>query len=254
MNRQQVKNTFKEYTDAYNSRDEKIRLKIEHTAYVAKLSDIIAESLGLSDRDQNLAWLIGMLHDIGRFEQIRRYQTFNDAISVDHAKFGADLLFCEGLIEQFMGDLTREELDIVELAIRQHNKYRVVEGLSDREMMFCNIIRDADKIDILRVNVQSPMEVIYGVTTEELLHSDVTPEVLQCFEEEHCVLKALRKTAVDNLVGHISLAFELVYPESRRLAAEQGYLNQMLDFHSQNPKTNEIFAEMKKKMGAWIHN
>ena len=42
-----------------------------------------------------------MLHDIGRFEQIRRFGTFNDVQSVDHAEFGADLLFKEGLIRKF---------------------------------------------------------------------------------------------------------------------------------------------------------
>ena len=42
-----------------------------------------------------------MLHDIGRFEQIRRFGTFNDAQSVDHAEFGADLLFKECLIRKF---------------------------------------------------------------------------------------------------------------------------------------------------------
>ena len=44
-----------------------------------------------------------MLHDIGRFEQIKRYGTFNDSKSVDHGEFGADLLFKEQrLIEDYI--------------------------------------------------------------------------------------------------------------------------------------------------------
>ena len=44
--------------------------------------------------------------------------------------------------------------------------------------MFCNILRDADKVDIFRVNVDTPAEDIYNVTTEELKNSQVSPEVM----------------------------------------------------------------------------
>ena len=50
-----------------------------------------------------------------------------------------------------------------------------------------------------------------------LYQEEVTPEVLQSFDEEHAVLRSLKKTAVDNVVGHISLVYELVYPESCRI-------------------------------------
>lgn len=82
--------------------------------------------------------------------------------------------------------------------------------------MYCKILRDADKIDILRVNLDTPMEEIYNVTTEELKNSQVTPEVMQAFDEHHAVLRALKKTAIDNAVGHISLTYELEYPMSRK--------------------------------------
>ena len=48
--------------------------------------------MGLTGEDKDVAWLLGMLHDIGRFEQIRCFGTFNDGMSVDHAELGADIL------------------------------------------------------------------------------------------------------------------------------------------------------------------
>ena len=101
INRKNVINAFAEYVRNYDPSDEKIKLKIDHTYRVAGLCQRIAESLGLSEPDVDIAWLLGMLHDIGRFEQIRRFGTFNDVQSVDHAEFGADLLFKEGLIRKF---------------------------------------------------------------------------------------------------------------------------------------------------------
>ncbi|MFR4260246.1 hypothetical protein [Gemmiger formicilis] len=75
-------------------------------------------------------------------------------------------------------------------------------------------MRDADKIDILRVNVETPMEEIYNVSTEALRQSPVTPAVLDAFYEHHCILHSLKKWPADNAVGHASLVFELCYPES----------------------------------------
>ena len=233
INRKNVINAFAEYVRNYDPSDEKIKLKIEHTYRVAGLCQRIAESLGLSEPDVDIAWLLGMLHDIGRFEQIRRFGTFNDAQSVDHAEFGADLLFKEGLIRKFAegyyeecelarsGDEEAEQIiknnehhnkdtGLLEMAIRQHNKYRVKEDLTERQRMFCDILRDADKVDIFKVNADIPMEIIYDVTTEELKNGVITKEVLESFYKKETVLKSVRRSAVDHIVGHISLLFELV--------------------------------------------
>ena len=102
IDRERVKNTFAEYTSGYNATDQKIKLKIDHTYRVAELCELIASDLKLDEYETDVAWLTGMLHDVGRFEQIKRYNTFNDAQSVDHANFGADLLFKEGLIDTYV--------------------------------------------------------------------------------------------------------------------------------------------------------
>lgn len=118
--------------------------------------------------------------------------------------------------------------------------------------MFANILRDADKVDILRVNVETPLEEIYNVSTEVLRRESVTPQVLQAFQEGHTVLRALKRTAVDNVVGHISLVYELVFPVSLHMVAEQGYLDRLMDFRSENPETREDFAAIQKKMKEYM--
>ncbi len=253
IDRTKVKLAFANYVSGYNADDEKIKLKIIHTYKVAEICDQISESLSLNEMDKEIAWLLGMLHDVGRFEQIKRYGTFNDALSVDHAKFGADLLFNEGLLEAFVPGLLYEpEKDLIELAIRQHNAYRIMEGLSERELLFCKIIRDADKVDIIRVNIETRMEDIYDVTTEQLLNDVISDAVLEAFDEEHCILKSIRKTSVDQLVGHISLAFELEFQISLLLVKQQGYMEQMLSFVSKNSKTNEQMKHVNDKMKDFV--
>ena len=78
IDRQKVVRVFDEYVENYNRQDEKVRLKIEHTYRVSMLCEEIGVSLGLCEEDLSLAWLLGMLHDIGRFEQLKNYGTFID--------------------------------------------------------------------------------------------------------------------------------------------------------------------------------
>ncbi len=256
IDRKKVENNFKRYTEKYDLQDLKIQLKAEHTFHVAELCDQIARSLALSEEDVDLAWLMGMLHDLGRFEQLRQYGTFSDADSVDHAALAVKLLFEEGLIEEYLpASMLYENGDahsLLRTAIANHSAYRLEQGLSRREEQFCHILRDADKLDIFRVIVEKDMDEIYHFSPGQLAQSGVTEEVAQAFREHHAVLRSLKKKPADYVVGNAALAFELVFPISRRLAIEQGYLKKILAFSSDNPETRKIFAELCQCMWNYL--
>lgn len=250
LDRPHARQAFAEYTSHYNAADPKVKLKIDHTYRVAALCERIANSLSLPPQDVDLAWLCGLLHDVGRFEQLRRYGTFIDAKSIDHALMSVTVLFEEGRLRDYIAGTDEDAL--LRTAIRLHNAYRLPEEMDDRTQMFCQILRDADKIDILRVNVETPMEQIYNVSTEALRQSPVSPAVLDAFYEHHCVLRTLNHYPADNAVGHASFVFELCYPESLRAVAEQGWLWKLLDFKTENPDTAKAFAGMKAEMQRWL--
>lgn len=244
LDRQRVQAAFLEYTSHYNAENPKIRLKIDHTFRVAALAERIADTLG-ADRD--FAWLMGMLHDVGRFEQVKRYNTFVDSVSVDHGAFGAELLFGEGLLNRF-GTFRPETEALLELVIRNHNQFRIQPGLTEEELLYCRILRDADKIDIFRVNCETPVEEIYNVSRQELVSSEVTEAVRSGFREGHAVLRTLKRTAVDNVVSHVCLVFELEFPVSVDIAREQGYVDQLMAFESENADTRDWFAYMRETL------
>lgn len=250
IDKEKVKETFREYTSHYDITDDKVRLKVEHTYRVADLCERIAASEQMSVPEQELAWLLGMLHDVGRFEQLRRFHTFADAQSVDHAALGADLLFQDNLIRDYVNQT--EEDTLIETAVRWHSAYRLPENLDKRTEKFANILRDADKIDILKVNVDFPLEEIYNTTTEKLRQEEISEEVLQSFYEHHAVLRALKKTSVDNVAGHCSLVFELVFPESLRIVREQDFIWKLLAHKTENEKTARQFAGMKAEMEKFL--
>lgn len=250
VDRQRAVDVFNSYVENYNKSDEKVRLKIEHTIRVASLCEEIAKSINLSKEDCNIAWLTGLLHDIGRFEQLRRFGTFNDALSIDHAALSSEILFDNGMIRDFVDDISNDLL--LHIAVKSHSLFKIPDDLTKRETMFCNILRDADKVDIFRVNVEFPLEEIYNVTTEDLKNAAVTPEVMQSFYEEHATLRSLKKTSIDNLIGHISLIYELIYPYSVYATLSQGYIQKMLSFKSDNPVTQKQLEEINELTDSYI--
>lgn len=256
IDRELVRGQFAAYVKNYNASDDKIRLKIVHTYHVAELCETIASSLTEDSSDVDLAWLLGMLHDIGRFEQLRRFGTFSDAESVDHAQLATEILFGgKHRILEYLplsSGADDEIMTLIQTAIACHSVYRLPKELDFRTRMFCQILRDADKIDILRVNVDVPLEAIYNTTTQAVKTAEVTPEVMQAFAEEHAVLRSLKKTPVDHVVGHMALVFELVYPISIALVKEQGYLNRLMNFSSENEKTQEQFQILRAHMCEYL--
>lgn len=97
-----------------------------------------------------------------------------------------------------------------------------------------------------------PAEEIYNVAKEEIYTTEVTKEVLENFKRKDTILKSLKRTAVDNVVGHISLIFGLVYDKSIKIVEEQGYLKKILEFKSQNEKTNIQFDEIREIVREYI--
>ncbi len=59
---------------------------------------------GTALEDVDLAWLVGLLLDIGRLEQLKQYGTFLDADSFDHARYGAEILFGKGKFRYYTAD------------------------------------------------------------------------------------------------------------------------------------------------------
>ncbi|MDO5518558.1 MAG: HD domain-containing protein [Clostridium sp.] len=205
----------------------------------------------MSKEEADLAWLTGLLHDIGRFEQIRRYGTFNDALSINHGMLSVEILFEDGMIREFIDDESTD--DLIRKTIGCHNAYMVPEEFSKREKIFCNILRDADKIDIFKVNIVSPLEEVYNVPREEIYNSQITEAVMEDFKRKKTVLRSLRKSAADNVACHISLVFGLVYDESLRITVQQAYLDEMMNFESKIENTNKQLKEIRTVVKSYIN-
>ena len=229
-NREQAQEVFLRYAAQYDMENILIRHKVEHTIRVAELSGRYANALGMDGEDADFAWLLGLLHDIGRVEQARRYGTFVDSQSVDHAEFSADILFRDGLMERFPDEGLPEDWRIIaETAIRLHNKLTLPETLDSRTRRFAEVLRDADKTDIFRVIASIPFEDRVGSSRASFTETEeASPEVMACVLEHRCVPSGIRHSRFEGHISHCCMAFELVFEVSRRTVQEEGWLRSLL--------------------------
>lgn len=231
---------FDNYVKNYDMSNEKINLKYYHTYRVCEQSIAISKSLNLSKEDTDIAYLIALLHDIGRFEQIKRFNTFDDEKSIDHALFGCKILFEEGLIRDFIIDDSYDK--IIRKAIFNHNKFTIQEGLDERELLHSKIIRDIDKIDI-----------IYNATDLGQIKlndddSEISEKVKESFYKGNNVSKLDMKTHNDTIMVKFAFVFDLNFKYSFEYFKENDFVNKMYS----KLKNKSIFKDYVDELNKYI--
>lgn len=241
INIENAKKVFKEYVKDYNLNDGKIALKVGHILRVSNISRKIATSLNLSEEDVNLAELIGLLHDIGRFEQVRRFNTFVDKDSINHGEYGVKILFEDNLIEKF--NIEEKYYKIIKTAILNHNRAEIEEGLTEKELLHSKIIRDSDKIDIFYILLTDSIENTYGCfSLEQETFSD---ETVREFKENHVIDYSKNETYGDKWITHVAYVFNFYYKNSYIVVKENDYINKLLlKAQFKNPETIKIAKEL----------
>ena len=235
MNLEEAKNEFLKYTEPYKDLSELCLLKIHHTFRVMDLCREIAEDLGLQQEDVELAMYCGLLHDIGRFEQWRRYETFDDSKSFDHAEIGIEVLQENHYINQYLLDISLQK--IVLESIRYHNKYEIPKNLSEREQLFCNIVRDADKVDILYL-------CSIGHIQRDIENDSFSDKIYHDLLEEKQIHREDVKTKEDTLAISLGLVYGIHYSKSIEILKEKDYMNQIITLYEE--KTENV--ELKKQL------
>jgi HD superfamily phosphohydrolase YqeK len=149
MNLQYLYDWFQSYVRSYYSEDEAVMsgvvLKEKHSFRVAKYMNQLTADLKLIERQRMIAETTGLLHDLSRFYQWSTYLTFSDSDSIDHGEVAALELETADILNQF----SQTERDAIVFAVRHHNKMNVPEERQEKKL-FASLVRDVDKIDILR--------------------------------------------------------------------------------------------------------
>ena len=236
MDLEKAQKEFIKYTENYDLRDSNIIRKQLHSIRVMELSEKIAKRLNLSKEKIEIATLIGLLHDIARFEQYTRYHTFKDAESVDHGDLGVEILNKD--LHKYIDKDKYDE--IIKLAVKNHNKYKIEEGLTQEQELFAKIIRDADKIDIFYEGV-----VMFWKGNESAVEeSTISPEVFEQIQNNIQVKRGTRQTPVDNVLSVLAFIFDINFKTSFEILKQEDYINKMLNRY--NMKDEQSKKELEE--------
>ncbi|MDD3186902.1 MAG: HD domain-containing protein [Bacilli bacterium] len=233
-----AKKAFKDYLKNYDLSIGMIKLKVTHTYGVVSLSEYIARDLNLCEEDIELAKLIALLHDIGRFEQARQYGDYIDYKTVDHADLGVKILFDDNLIRKFIKDNKYD--NIILKAIKNHNRLAIEDLLNEKELLHAKIIRDADKADNFRVKTTEKIENICNLNIKEMENSEITDKIYNDFMNSKVIITKDRKTGIDFWISYIAFIFDFNYKSGLKYVSNKNYINIMVDrINYNNPVTKE---------------
>lgn len=227
---------FKKYVDGFNLNDKTFIQKYDHSIRVMNLCEKFAKLLFFSEEDQILAKKIGLLHDIGRFNELKSHGNLYDK-EYDHAKEGIKVLFDEQEIKNY--DIDISDYELVEKAIFNHNKYEIInmKSFNERELRLSKLIRDCDKIDILYLHNVGEVKIIEDNKEISLIIKDNFFKHKPSKHDE-------KRSKSDSIVLLMSFVFDINYEcILRYIKEEQIYEKLYLTIENKN-LFDEYFEEI----------
>ncbi|MGN0888736.1 MAG: HD domain-containing protein [Kiritimatiellia bacterium] len=217
-------------------------LKLLHTGKVVENAKLIAAGEGFEATTARVCEAAALLHDTGRYEQLKRYNTFRDSDSVDHAVFSHDIVVEKG----WLGGV--EHRQAILDAVLFHNRRELPEGLDPLTLAAAQTVRDADKLDIFRVLEDQVAKTDWRHDCKAFWNLPTTarpnPDVLAAIRERRPVAYQDIKSLADFVLIQVGwMISDLAYATSRRLCAERGHLAYRRDFLHQltdDPAIDEL--------------
>lgn len=206
----------------------------------------------LNEEDQQLAELIALLHDIGRFNSFVFITAFHRTLWITlHSVYNCYLREKNPMISRFIEDRSYDEL--IRVAIARHSDFRL-EGIQDERTLFhAKMIRDADKLDNCRVKLVDSVEAMIGVPQEHAGEGKISPKVWESCLRKEAVSSPDRITSVDYWVSYAAQYYDLNFKETWRIMKEKDYISRIIKRLEYKEKdTREKMEILEQQMNAYM--
>ena len=248
-NIQQFDSFFESYYKGFKGlsaiQKKNFEIKKAHSLRVALLMEELAQKQELEEEISSLVYCTGLFHDLGRFPQFIKYNTFNDQVSVDHAALSVEELGKNGLA----GMIGAEEAEWVGSAIFFHNKYEVPKNLPPQVQTLSKLLRDADKLDILEVICdyyeKKGKEPNHTLTWEMPGAYKISESMGREIQRKKQVPKDAVQNQLDIKVYQMSWVYDLNYREAFRILAKKRYIERIYQFLPKSEKIIEFYRGIK---------
>ena len=200
-----------------------MELKRVHTAKVVENAVAIAEGESFGDREREDGMIAALLHDTGRYEQLKRYNTFKDSDSVDHAVFSHDIVRKLGWLDGYA------DAEPILKSVLYHNRRDLPDDMDALTALLSHTVRDADKLDIFRVLEEQVRTTDWRKDSRAFWNLKVSeapnPLVVAAIRERRPVDYQNIKSLADFVLIQIGWMISgLHFATSLRLSRERGHL------------------------------
>lgn len=234
--------------------DEHFVLKEEHSRNVFRHACGIAEGTDVFLSSPVLARALlsaGLYHDLGRFPQYARYKTFSDPLSINHAELSA----AECKRRDFLAKEAPRVRGLALAGVVMHNRFALPAGADENALAVAKAVRDADKLDIMRVMAAhlvgtAPVDAVVVLNVER--SPRVSPPILRAVLERRLGSYADLKTTTDFALLICGWVYDLNFHWSRKKAAASGHLFSLFASLPQTEELEPFFAQYKEDMAQYV--
>lgn len=233
---------FLEYTSKYDFPE--CRFKVEHSFRVKDFAMSIAESLNFSEEDKRLVYKASLLHDIGRFEQFKRYHNFRDRDNEYHGDIGVKVLLNNNLIDKF-AENSFERKTILKVC-----KYHgTMDELGDsKKDTIIKIVRDSDKIDILN-------SALKGEIVLHIENANVSDYAKETFNNHTLLNLKEMATPADRFVVWLCFTFDFNFKYTFKYLKDTKLLDKLIIKYinkTDNQSTKDVYKDMGRVINKYI--
>ena len=254
------KEWFESYTDQFLYQDEikdyPFIVKKKHTKRVCAMIDAICDDLDFSKhvRVRELAQIIALFHDLGRFEQYARYHTFKDSESVNHGIQSIKDL----MRNQVLDNIPLRDRRIIFNAIRYHSVANIPLDKNAETLFYIRLIRDADKLDIWRIfidyyharDIHQSQVIELGVSDRP----ECSEKILDALMNGRIALISELKTLNDFKLIQLGWIYDLNFRFSFEHVKNENIIEQFADMLPKTEKIQTIVNNLLKYRNAQIKN
>ena len=231
MEKAKLIEVFSVYAKNFDFDDPIIALKYNHGLAVANLSYEIAESLLMSEQQKLLSYFIGLVHEIGSFENWKKTKTYQDTITTKQ------ILFNDNLIEKF--NIEKTDQKIVMLSINGLNekndeeinnyckKFKESEKKIEEIIKYQNILLDANILDLFGMMKRKSLPVIHATNSKESL----SKIIFKNFKDENKASVEDVQSKLDEVIYFLSLFYDLKFNYSIQYALKLDFAEAIYEYY-----------------------
>ena len=245
MKETKIMNVFNKYIKNFDMNKGNVKALYFHSLKMMELCKDIANNLGIFTEDEVvICGFIGLFHDIGAFSN-RKKLTFLNNEGIDYSKKSVDIIFDSDKLIRKITEVSTYD-DIIKVSIYCQNKNGLPNGLDEKMLHFCKVIKDAHALDNFRMVINYPyMDMQIDDYPNSLVYDN--------FRQYRVINNKISDNDADNILEVLSQIFGMNYRWSFILLKQEEFVDKLISsLKIKNKEIKKFFTQIGMVLNLYI--